>query len=208
MASSSITTNNSISTISDFCFYAEALVGGDGGSGGPPEYDVGVAADNNSTGSITWDGNYVNGFDSGWIPVELVVSAGGGTGGLRWLVTSGSPDLITYDGVTYGTIQQIRIRAAVQAPAKFLWRGIAVQFSKAGTVTDSFSLRTGPQVDKTGATPPVAQEQILTITPAASDNDAVTISGQIRLVNAATTQPSPTAMFGQIYVDCGSCTIL
>jgi hypothetical protein len=208
MASGSIVTNSSISPITGFCFYAEVLVGDDGGSGGPPEYDVGVAADNNSTGTIIWDGDLTNGFDSGWIPVQLVVAAGGGTGGLNWLVSGGSPPTITYNGVTYGAIQQVKIVAAVQAPAGFFWRGISVQFYKAGVETDSYNLRTGPQVNAAGSTPPVAEEEILTITPVAQDNDSVTITGQIRMENASTTQPPPTAMFGQIYVFCASCSVL
>jgi hypothetical protein len=208
MATGSLTTNNSISTITGFCFYAEVLVGDDGGSGGPPEYDVGVSADNNTTGRTTWDGNYTNGFDSGWIPVELIIAANGGAGGLSWAVDGGGSGTLTYGGVTYGALQKIEIRAAIQAPAEFLWRGIAVQFRKAGVVTDTYSLKTGPQVNQTGATPPVAEEQILTITPAAQDNDSATISGQIRMVNASTSQPPPTAMFGQIFVFCGSCSVL
>jgi hypothetical protein len=94
----------------------------------------------------------------------------------------------------------VGIRAAVQTSASSAWRQISVKFYQSGSLTDSYSLRAGPQINLNGSSLPVAGEQILTVTPNANTNDKVIVSGQFRFTNASTSPPDPEDMFAQIFV--------
>lgn len=206
MASGSLSTYTSIQTFFG-CFFAEARFGSNGGTG-TPEYDVGSTTSNAVSGRTVWDSDLSNGLNSGWINVSLDAEAGGGSNAVSWTVTGGTVVPLLFSGVTYGIIDNVQIVAAVQFPAQMLWRSVLVKFYKAGVLIESFSERVGPQVDTTGATPPVAKEQVLTVVPAQTDNDKVVITGQIELVCAAGIYPGPNDIFAQIYVVTGSCVNL
>jgi len=196
MATGSLATNSSISEIFA-TFVAEAQVGGNG-SGDPPEFDISDMDDDGVDGSVCWDEDLSDGFDSGWVPAVLDAEPGGG--GITWTITVGGPQPLTYSGFSYGSMLGVAIRAAVQTSAMSAWRQISVQFFKSGALTDSYSLRSGPQVNLHGASLPVAGEQILTVAPIADTNDKVIVSGQFRFTNASTSPPDPEDMFAQIFV--------
>jgi len=202
MSSSSIATNNSISTIIGYCIGAEAVVGSNDATG-VPEFWVGDAAGDMVAGQKQWDSNLSDGFDTGLVSVELNLRPGGGTSGVTWTL-NGSP--LVYTGSSYGTITRVRIRAGVSTTAISSWRSILIKFMKAGVQTDSFTLKSGPIADTSSDTPPTAKEQILTVTPGPSDIDQVIITGQFRLSDAATTLPNPYELMAQIYIDTSSCS--
>ncbi len=201
MASGSTVTNNFISTLSGFNTYAEMLVGSNNAPGGTAEFLIGASATNNTTGRKLWDSDLTDGFDSGWVDVVLTMPATSGPSDVLLKVAGGNPETITYSGIIYSAITRVRIRAGVQAPAKMSWRNISVIFFKNGIQTDSYSPRTAPHVDTSTLNAPVALEQILTVTPSASDNDSVTIQGSVHLVCAGSSLPAEEDMFGDIFID-------
>jgi hypothetical protein len=73
-------------------------------------------------------------------------------------------------------------------------------------MTEQYPQSTGPTVVTTGDTPPVAAEQILTVTPTFNNNTKVVVSGMVRLVCAAGITPGADDIFGQILVFTSSCT--
>lgn len=205
MATSSLATSSSISDITGYCVSAEARAGSNGQSGDTPELIVENSIGTSVNGSRVWDTDLSNGFDSMWVGVLFSAAAGGGDGAEQWSVAQGNPSPLIFSSVTYGSIQQVRIRAAVQAPAKALWQFITVAFYKNGVQTEALTPRHSPQVDATSMSPPVAAEQILTVRPSKTDNDSVTIAGQISLVNPATTPPNADDMFCDVFVDAANC---
>jgi hypothetical protein len=102
--------------------------------------------------------------------------------------------------VTYGAIQQVQIRAAVQIAATATWRSVVVEFYKAGVLMDSYNRRIDPAVDTTGSPSPVAKEQILTVTPNANNNDQVIVTGSFELACAEGVNPGPNDIFGQVFL--------
>jgi hypothetical protein len=196
MATGSITTYSSISEIIA-TLVGEAQVGGNG-SGDPPEFDITDVNGNGVDGSVCWDDDLSDGFDSDWVPAVLDVEPSGD--GITWTITVDGPQALTYSGITYGTIVAVGFRAAVQTSASSAWRQVSVQFYQSGSLTDSYSLRAGPQINLHGSSLPAAGEQILTITPNANTNDKVIVSGQFRFTNASTSPPDPEDMFAQIFV--------
>jgi hypothetical protein len=209
MATATITpVMSSISNIIGYCAYAEVKYGSNGAAGGVPEYGVGHDPSDTVTGRRVWDGNLADGLESGWINVELALEPGGGANDVKWTVFGGTPNPVFYSGVTYGTIVQVRVRAAVQAPVQMQWRSVTVKFYKNGTMVDSFTRRAGPEVDRRSYPTPVAAEQVLTVVPAAADNDKVVVTGQVRLHAPAGISLQATDLFGQVFVDTNACTIV
>jgi len=205
MATSSLNSSSSISDITGYCVCAEAWAGSNGQSGDTPELIVENSIGTSVNGSRVWDTDLSNGLDSAWVGVIFSAAAGGGDSADQWSVAQGTPSPLVFSKVTYGSIQQVRIRAAVQAPAKAMWQFITVAFYKGGVQTESLTPRRCPQVDTTLVSPPIAAEQILTVTPSNNDNDSVTIAGQVRLVNLATTPPNSDDMFCDVFVDAANC---
>ena len=160
-------TSSSISDITDECFFAEVKVGDNGDTSGVPGYDVGTEADQ-AVGFVTWDADLSDGFDTQQVNVELDVTAGGGTDGVAWSVTGGSADPLNFSGVTYGSIQSVKIRAAVQAPdMQMTWSQVVLTFIKGTTTEETITLTSAqlPQVSTIGESGPIAAEFIATITP-------------------------------------------
>jgi len=202
MSSSNTVTNDFISGLAGYCIFSEAVVGSNG-AGVDPELTLGGSSGLKVVGRSTWDTNLADGFDTGWISVEFNLKPGGGAAGVTWKVGTTT---LTYTQSTYGKIAALHIYAAVQQPASASWRNLSVKFYKGGSQTDSFSLRNGPAVDTTSPGSPAAREQILTVTPAASDNDQVIISASIKLTDPSTVLPSVDDLLAQIYVDTDACT--
>ena len=205
MASTSFSSASTISEITGFCAYADVRVGSNGAPDGSPEYDVGSLLGSAVSGRIVWTSDLSDGFSSGFVQVRLDAAPGGGSNGVRWEVVNGSPQTIVYNGVQYGSIQEVQIRAAVLLAAKMIWRAVSVSFFKGGVQTDGVSLRGGPQVDTTGGIIPITAEQILTVIPDATDNDEVVIVAEMELACPLTTLVQPNDIFGQIFVFADNC---
>ena len=207
MAAASIRSSSGLTDVTGYCVMAEVRVGGNGAPGGPEELKIGRSPKSASSGRVTWTTDLSGGFDSGIVNVRLDLPPGGGAQGVGWSVDGASPRPILYRSVLYGAIRQVLVRAAVQTGALMLWREMQIAFYKDYVPTDGLVLRTGPHVDTTADGEQIA-EQILTVTPAASDNDKIVVTSQIEMSAPAAVIPGANDIFGQIFVFADSCNPL
>jgi len=192
------------------CVVAAAWVGSNG-PGNDPELGVGKTLGGDwSVGHVTWDANLANGFDSGWVNVQLTLEAGGGANNVRWTASPGGVAVqLPYSGVTYGAITKVQVRASASGPNRRMsWASLQVRFLRAGTEVDSIAIpaECWPVASTFGGGPGASDQRIIQITPALnSDPDKVIVSGSVRLESQATTLPGPDAVNGQIYVYADNC---
>lgn len=207
MATGSTTSSSSISDIDGYCAFAEVLYGSNGAAQGEPEVNVGAINQAPSAGRKTWDANTSDGIDSSTVSVQLVAEAGGGTNALKMSVAGASPSPLQYSGATYGAIQRVRIRAAVQTTAKVQWGSVVVAFYRMGRTAETYTHSGGgPGVDTRNATLPVTAEQILEVVPAFSNNTKVVVIANVQFVANQGVVPGAEDLFGQIFVDTVTCS--
>ena len=172
---------------------------GDCAAGGAPELTI-----NNSEGHVVWDSNLSDGLDSGLFGIELVVSAGSGSS--LTAVKNPINVNVTDSSVSYGFIQRVEIIASVAGVnRRFTWSSVAVRFYKGGTLVQTMTRgpECQPKADTYGV--PSIGWQGVEYTPAASDNDSVVITGQVRL-QANGTIVQPWEVLGKILVFASNCT--
>lgn len=203
MATGSTTTNNSVSTITGYCVAAEAKFGGNGASGGASEVSVGHDATDALTTRRTWDAVPADGIDSGAIAVLASAERLGGTNGVSWAVAGSAVVPLVYVGRAYGTITQVKVRAAVQVNGEAEWSELQVRFYKNGRQVDFLVPASPPAVDTT-AGPGSAAESILTVTPGVTA-DKVTVAGYVRLACPEGVFPGADDLLAQVYVFAQNC---
>jgi hypothetical protein len=199
MATGTIASYTYITTITGYAAVGEARYGSNGAIPGTPEYDVSDSNGNSVDGRLTWYSG-TGAFDSGKVQTTFDAEPGGGSNGVNWTVQGGSVSPVTLTSATYGSIQKVEIVAAVQMPASMTWSSVQVSFYKAGSLIEQYTRRTGPSVNLIGNSPPVAAEQILTVTPSQNDNDKVVVTGYIELACAAGSTPGANDIFGQVFL--------
>jgi len=202
-------TNDGISTISDYCVYADAEFGGNGDESGEPSYDCGSSDSDNVYGYITWDSDLSDGLDSGTRTLSFQALEGG-SNGVEWNVQGGSAGTLQFTDQTYGAIQSVKIRAAVILQGcKCTLSGIVLKFYKNGSLVETITLTsaTNPVADTRADDAPDEREQITTITPTNSDNTKLVVTGNLRLEAVEGDLPGPSDLQAQIFVfanDCGA----
>ncbi len=201
MASTSVTTSSSISTLTDFTLVGEAMPGDNGNPWGCPGFDLVDPDDDGPFGFVTWETNFNSGFDTGAVPFAMQANPGGGNNGVTWgILDQYADDPVTNTDVSYGAIQKIMVRAAVSNPARTSITGLVVQFYKGGVVVDSFTASGSLVVDQYSATSAVNAEAILTVTPSRTDCDAVVVSGYLRFQSSGTSEPGEMDMLAQVFL--------
>jgi hypothetical protein len=148
---------------------------GDWGAGSVPELLV-----NASEGNVAWSQSSSGELDSGQFSVNFVVSAGRGASlGVSQSAVSGS----VFDGsVSYGAIQHVEVGASVAGTyRRFTWSSIVVRFYRAGVLTQTMyrGVECWPKADTYGV--PSIGSQTVRYRPTSADNDAVTVTAQVRL---------------------------
>jgi len=197
MSTGALLSNNSISDLNGYAIFADARLGSNGDSAGDSELAVGSDPETCTCGRDVWGTVTDAGLDSGSVSTELTIGSGGS---VEWQVAGSSPSPLTYDSSGFTQIHTIDIRALTQANAMVSWESIYVQFYKNGAVTDTYSASAGPSVDDRGDESPPPSEQILEITSAYEDNDAVVIQGDFRLAYPGNITPCSTDLAAQIFV--------
>lgn len=170
---------------------------GDWGAGSVPELTL-----NGAEGQVAWPGQSSDTFDSGFVSIELVVSAGSGSALSAQGTASGS---VVDSSVHYGTIQRVEIVASVAGVhRRFTWQSITVRFYKAGVLKQTMTRPSEcwPKAD-TYAVPSFGWRGTRYI-PSSADNDSVVVSGQVRL-QADAPVIQPWEMQGQILVFAANC---
>jgi hypothetical protein len=150
-----------------------------GDNGGPEAPELRV---NYSGGQFTWQSPTQVMFDSGLVSVEFKVNAGGNA-------TLTAARGTTIGGVSdnnwgIGLIRGVQVGAAVISLPKrrMTWSNVAVKFYRAGQMTESI-LRPSECDIRANTFPPASGPAtvIANFNPQRSDNDAVTVTGTLRL---------------------------
>lgn len=190
-----MTSSPDISSINGYSAVGEVRAGGNGDPYGSPEYDVGDGS-TFTEGRTTWTNDVSNGFDTGWVSVELDVRAGGVT----WNVANSTSGELTYDDASYGTIGSVELRAAVQnSDMQCEWGNLAVSFYKGGALQETMSTTDLVEADTFNSSSSTAETDC-TFVPTNSDSDEVIITGRVRMdCSDAYIQPTDNDIFGQIF---------
>jgi hypothetical protein len=179
-------------------------VGSNGSGGGSPGVVLGQGS-NPSTANVTWDNNPSDGFDSGWVAVQMTASAGGGTNGVTCSVAqpNGTTTTVDYSGATYGTINTVQVQAAVSASNMTVtFRSVVVQYYQGDTLIQTIVLpdACAPVADTTGPGAPSSASEVSNLPPSSPGNTKVVITAQVRMQSPQTTPTPPTAITGQIFI--------
>jgi hypothetical protein len=179
-------------------------VGSNGSGGGSPGVVLGQG-NNPSTANPTWDSNPSDGFDSGWVTVQMTASAGGGANGVTYSVIQpdGTTTDVSYSGASYGTINTVQVQAAASAGnMKVSYRSVVVQYYQGDTLVQTIVLpdACAPVADTTGAGAPSSASEVSDLPPGSPSNTKVVVTAQVRMQSPQTTPPPPTAITGQIFI--------
>lgn len=193
----------SISNISGFNLYAEAIPGSNGDPSGTQTYDVGTDPDTAGCGYNIWDqsvydGDFADGFDTGQAGFDLDANLGTGSDTLN---VAGAGD-VAFSGPGTQNVGSVMIRAGARTAGVAAWTNLTVEFYQGGTMVDSLTVSQGPAVDTTSAASSGTAEQIMTVTPASSTSayTRVTVVGTIRMQTPAGTIPGPSDLLCQVFV--------
>jgi hypothetical protein len=175
-----------------------AEYGDNGPANGPdPEYTL-LLPSTTDTGRTTWNPVYnENGsWWSGEEPIELsIVPDGQGNDVIQFSVNGETALSETVPSI--GNISSIDILAGVQTNAMAAWGDLDITFTN-GSSTDEITGE-NPGVDTTTSDTATA-EQVLTVTPDASNNTGLTLMGGIFFSYPAGTDPGPSDLFGAINI--------
>jgi hypothetical protein len=181
---------------SGFSAYAEMRAGSNGDPYGAPEAVLGTSGSVNA-GHYAWDGSDTNGgFDAENIPVTIDINLRTGADSIS--INNGATE-VSFSGPSGQTINYVELNAGTAVNAQVAWSDVQVAFYKSGTLQETASVSGGPAVDTTSSDSP-AEEQIATVTPAASNDDEAVITGYISMVCPDFTYPNPEDMFAQTFV--------
>jgi hypothetical protein len=176
----------------DYDVLAGVRYGMDGSPDGAPTYDV-RSSSLWDGGWLTWDGNPDDGIDSGWSSVDLIISHSGVT----WTVDGQSA---TIDAPSFNSINQIQIIADSSAQAMMSWQNVGIQFYSNNQVVDSWGSYGGPTIDETAEQNPIEKQDILTLTPQASNVDKVHLTAQVRMTCPQGVYLDQNSVFGQVLI--------
>lgn len=204
MATGTTTSNSSISDLTGYCTLAVARPGSNGLTTGDYECSVGGDSGSPATGRVIWDNDLTDGFSSGELEVMFTAEAGGGSSGVNWQVPGASPCPVIYTGRTYGAIQKVQIRAAVQTTAQMQWSNVLVKFLRLGRLMDQYSATTGPAVDTSLGG--LSAEQILEVVPDFETNTKVIVTASMLLASPVGVALDIEDILAQIFVYSSSCS--
>lgn len=150
-----------------------------------------------SSGQTVWDSSLTNGFDTDELFVQLEVDFDSGLS--TFSVFNSSEPTVSFSGATGGTVGSIIIRSAAQEATGFSsWAGFDISFFRDGTERESISI-SGDTTAEVGASGGES-EQLLSVTPGASNYDKVVVSCWFRMMAGQGATPDPTGLFGEILV--------
>lgn len=194
--------SDSITELSGYLLYAEAIPGSNGDSTGIPTYDLGADPEDASYGYNVWDegvadGDTSDGFDTGSQPFAFDSDMAGGSNSLD-VASAGA---ISYDTGGSQSIGSVIVRAGIQTIGVATWNNVTIAFYQGSTLADTLTLD-GPAVDTTPANSPDEAEQILLVTPDSSSTPytRVTVSGSIQMQTPAGVLPGPDDLFCQVFI--------
>lgn len=148
-------------------------------------------------GDYEWDGNLMDGLDSGWVDVALGLTVDG-TDAMELTVGSGSAITASEDVMT--SISKVVIEASVfNSGFAFSWRNLTVQSYRDGLLVDSATISNSyaPEASTMGTWDSYVTAGVQ-ITTSEIGCDEVVIIGQVRLQGDGGFYPDD--LFGQILI--------
>ena len=190
----------SFSAIDGYAIVADLRVGSNGHAPGVPELALGTGPEDQVTGRLRWDPNLSDGFDSGWVRMELLVD--GGTG-LSSIVFSVNDVTLTYEGPHMDDILGFILRGGVSgADAAVSFQNVSAQFFVDDT--DTTPVQTVYLDDSSATTIPgneTEAENIVMAAPEGSGFEKARLFADVRI--QADYLPNPTDLFAQFFVFSG-----
>lgn len=178
---------------SDMQSAAQISSGSNGFYWGDSEFSVGPDPYDTVDGRTTWDSDLSDGFDTLDTAVEIDASAAG-TGLSVYRVGN-----VSSMDASVSTINEVDLRACTSAAmAEARWSNIVVQFYKAGKLTETVNVGT---LDAVGTDDGTAHEALAQVVPSAKGDDAVVITGMMRLqCSQADSVPTACTLFCQAVI--------
>jgi hypothetical protein len=186
---------STLSSDDSYDAYANLQVGSNGDPSGDPTSAIGDVYGEENWAYNTWDTNVSGGFDTSNVPITFDVTSDGSE-----TLNVGNNSPLTNQTDSIGPISSVVIEAAVQTNATAKWGGISVEFLKNGSVVETDTFASGPQVDTTTSGASNVADQTLTVTPSAPDDDEVIVTGIMRMTSPGISYPAAQAMFCNVFV--------
>jgi hypothetical protein len=181
-----------------FRMMAKLLVGENGASPRMPELIAGTGWDDAAYGTVFWDRDITDGFDSDSVAVAYEANLSNGTAYL-FAESEGGMEA-TYTGERGGTIESVVVTAAAKVPGSASWRHLTVSFWRGDEVGEIVEITedfvANPDDSSTGV-----EEQALVITPERRDYDHLILSGVLRLKGGPDVTPCWDDLFAQIFIN-------
>jgi hypothetical protein len=175
-------------------YFGQVLVGDNGNACGMPTVVVGQGDEQLAWCYPAWDSNLDDGLDSGWVATSFQL----GSGGISMDVAKDGS--ASYASGSPVSVSQVTLRTAVtSAGMEMSWRDLVVNFYKGGQIVESITVDELTANTMNSASSD-AQESVAVVTGNSTDYDAVTVTGQARLMTAEGTYASPGDIFGQVLV--------
>jgi len=187
----------SFSNIDGYAIVANLSVGSDGSPLGIPELSVGTSPLDQSTGRVAWDPNLLDGFDSGWVHMELDVDARGGAGSVLFKVGNTT---VSYSSAAYSEIQGFILRAGVNTFAGSVsFRNVSAQFFRGSSAQGEMQMILGDEDSaSTMGTGAADDEGLEVVAPDGGGFRYAKIFADVRMQSPFVV--APTALFGQVFI--------
>ena len=193
-----VISSGSVSDITGFTAVGVVRFGANGADPLVWETAVGTSSSISASDNLVWDEDISSGLDSNWVSAQFDVAPGGGTNAINWTVTGGVTVPLSSSCGTFSGIQKAIVRAVVLDSGHAMnWRLITAKFYKEGQLRETLSHRSGPGVDTRFGS--ATLEQYIEITPTASDNDRMLVTGQFRM-ESPSSSISEDMIQGQVYL--------
>jgi hypothetical protein len=174
--------------------YVDLEPGSNGNSSGDPTYTIGDDQGMEQWGFTQWDSDLSDGFDTGPVNVDFTAWAAG-----QESATIGSNTPLSYDGDAIGTIGSVVLRAGVLVSGEAKFSNVTVEFYHDDSLLETDSISAGPDANTLDGSA-TQQEQLLTISPTATNANKVVVCATAQLRSPTDTAPGPTDMFCDIFV--------
>ena len=200
MATATVFAMQSVDIPPDYVAAGTAEYGDNGpDNGSDPEFTA-LSQTDASAGRTTWNSNYQpdGSWDTGAVPVRLTFAPDGhGNDVVTWTVNGETPVSVTVPAVT---LRAVEVVAGTQTNASVQWSDLNVTFAQ-GSTSDSYDATssTDPAVDTTTASDTTAESGVV-VTPDASDDTSVTVTGDIRFTLPPGSYPNPGDLFADVVI--------
>jgi hypothetical protein len=184
----------SFSQFADYAIVAELRCGSDGSPYGIPELAVGSSYEDEDTARFMWDDDLTDGFDSGWVGMELEVSA---SGDVSWFVDH---VMVAHTTAAFDEVLGFIFRVGVNTPDSTVsFRNIAAAFfvGESDATANQVVVQDDGTATTVGSTSPDAEDIVL-MGPDGSGYQKARIFAEVRMQSPDL--PTPTDLFGQVFV--------